>query len=370
MIEYEGYKVADPDALETPAMVVFEDHLKHNLATAFELAGGPQNLMPHVKTHKSAQVVRRQIEQGVAGFKCATLKELEMVLDAGGREVVMAYPLVQQLKVERLCDLCGAHGEATVHAIASASLHFELLDRVSRSRQQPLNVMVDVDSGMHRTGVAMGQATEDLYRKIDLAEFLRASGLHWYDGHEHIADPTERERTSQSHVGELQALKASLERGGLTVSKIVAGNTFTFPYYARAEGMIGSPGTCTYWDTGYGDLLVDMPFTWAACVLTQVVEVYPQHRVVTTDLGSKAIPADTPLEKRARILGHREAKLQLQNEEHGVFDWPGQTPAVGSYLLAVPGHVCPTAIRYPGAFVVDGEGQIIDYFTHTARDRQ
>lgn len=370
MIEYEGYKIADPDALQTPAMVVFEDVLKQNLEATFELAGGPQNLMPHVKTHKSAQVVRRQIEAGVAGFKCATLKELEMVLGAGGRQAIMAYPLVQQLKVARFGDLCGAHAEATVDAIASAALHFELLDGVSKAKQQELNVMVDVDSGMHRTGVAMGQATEDLYRRIDRAEFLRASGLHFYDGHEHIADPTERERTAQNHVGELQALKASLERGGLTVPKIVAGNTWTFPYYARAEGMFGSPGTCTYWDIGYGDVLVDMPFRWAACVLTQVVEAYPEHQVVTTDLGSKAIPADTPLEKRARILGHHDAVLRLQNEEHGVFHWPGQPPAVGSYLLAVPGHVCPTAIRYPGAFVVDGEGHVTDYFTHSARDRQ
>jgi D-serine deaminase-like pyridoxal phosphate-dependent protein len=298
------------------------------------------------------------------------LKELEMVLGAGGPHAVMAYPLVQELKVERLCDLCDAHAESTVDAIASATLHFELLDRVSKARQQPLNVMVDVDSGMHRTGVAMGQATEDLYRKIDHAEFLRTAGLHWYDGHEHIADPVERERIAQGHVGELQVLKAGLERGGLAVPKIVAGNTWTFPYYARAEGMFGSPGTCTYWDTGYGDLLVDLPFKWAACVLTQVVEVYREHQVVTTDLGSKAIPADTPLEKRARILGHHDAVLRLQNEEHGVFDWPGQPPSVGSYLMAVPGHVCPTAIRYPGAFVVDGEGHVTDYFTHSARDRQ
>ena len=74
MIDYEGYKVADPDGLETPCMVVFEEKLKHNLSKPIELAGGPQNLMLHVKTHKSPQVVRRQIDQVIAGFKSATLK--------------------------------------------------------------------------------------------------------------------------------------------------------------------------------------------------------------------------------------------------------------------------------------------------------
>lgn len=74
MIEYAGYKVADPDALETPAMLVFESLVDHNISALCELAGGGQNLMVHVKTHKSAAITRKKLEAGIAGFKCATLK--------------------------------------------------------------------------------------------------------------------------------------------------------------------------------------------------------------------------------------------------------------------------------------------------------
>ena len=81
MLEFGDYKIEDPDGLETPAMVVFEAKLDGNIAAVCELVGGGQNLVVHVKTHKSEAVTRKQIEAGVAGFKCATLKELEMVLD-------------------------------------------------------------------------------------------------------------------------------------------------------------------------------------------------------------------------------------------------------------------------------------------------
>ena len=370
MIEFKDYKVGDPDALETPAMLVFEQLVDDNIRTMCEMAGGAENLMVHVKTHKSAAITRKKVEAGIAGFKCATLKELEMVLDEGGQEVVMAYPLVQRRKVERFAALVTAHPEARIHAIVSTQQHVDVLGQVATTGQQALEVMLDLDLGMHRTGVAPDAAAETLYRAVAEHQYLEPSGFHMYDGHEHITDPPQRQAAAQRHIDMGRDLKARLEAAGLAVPRMVAGNTFTFPYYARAEGMHGSPGACIYWDVNYGKSLPDMPFRWAALVLSQVVDRYPQQQTITTDLGIKAIAGDPPLERRARLLGQEEAQLSLQNEEHGVFHWPGELPAVGSYVLAVPGHVCPTAIRYPGSYVIDGAGEVTDYYPHTARDRQ
>ncbi len=370
MIEYGDYKLGDPDALETPSMLVFEDLVDYNIRTMCELADGGQNLMVHVKTHKSAAVTRKKIEAGVAGFKCATLKELEMVLDEGAREAILAYPLVQLGKVERLAGLIAAHPEAQVHAIISTRQHLDVLAQVASTQQQAFNVMLDLDMGMHRTGIALDAAAEALYQAVDEHPYLEATGFHMYDGHEHITELAEREAAAQRHIDAARALKARLEAAGRAVPLMVAGSTFSFPYYAREEGMFGSPGACTYWDVNYGQGMPDMPFRWAALVLTQVVDRYPEEQIITTDLGIKAIAGDPPLEKRARLLGQEEARLLIQNEEHGVFHWPGAVPDVGSYLLAVPGHVCPTAIRYPGSYVINGAGEVIDYYPHTSRDRQ
>ncbi len=370
MIEMAGYKVADPDSLETPAMVLYEERIDHNIRAQAEWVGGAQNLMPHVKTHKAEAVARKQVEAGVTGFKCATLSEMEMALDAGGREVVLAYPLTQRIKVERFADIAAKNGDALVVAIASRSEHVALLGAVAQQRGAMLQVMVDLDVGMHRTGVAPADAAE-LYRQIAAHAHLVARGLHIYDGHDHYADPVERERVAGAHIEEARALVRRLEDEGLSVERLVGGGSFSFAYYARAEGFCGSPGTCIYWDTGYGDAMPDMPFQWAALVLGQVVDVHvdAQGQTITTDLGHKAICGDIALAKRARLLNDLNAELVAQNEEHGVFRWEGPLPAIGAYVLAVPGHVCPTTMRYPGSYVLDAEGQVVDYYPHTARDR-
>ena len=97
MINFENYTVANPDALETPAMLVFQDIMDHNIKSVCELVGGGENLIAHVKTHKSEAVARKQLEQGIASFKCATLKELEMVLEAGAERAILTYPQCQEI---------------------------------------------------------------------------------------------------------------------------------------------------------------------------------------------------------------------------------------------------------------------------------
>ena len=369
MIAFEEYKLAEPDGIETPALLVFDHLIDHNIATLGEAAGGSGRLMPHVKTHKSEAVARRQLDAGVAGFKCATLKELEMVLDAGAREAVLSYPQVQRRKVERFAELAAGHPATTVHAIVSREQHIHVLAAVAQERSQTMRAMIDLDVGQHRTGVAVGDAAVTLYRDLAHTSHLEASGFHVYDGHEHFSDPTQREAAANRHIADIDKLKAAITAEGLTVDRIVAGSTFSYSYYARTDGMYGSPGTGIYWDAGYAGSLPDVDLRFAALVLNQVVDCQPAQKTFTTDLGYKAIAGDPPLARRARLLGHPEAQLAMQNEEHGVFASNEPLPEVGTYLLAIPGHICPTTVRYPGSYVIDTEGQIVDYYPHSARDR-
>ena len=148
MISYQNYCIADPDALETPAMLLFQDIMDHNIRSACEMVGGGQNLMAHVKTHKSESVARKQVEAGIDGFKCATLKELAMVLQAGARKAILAYPQVQERKIERLCDLTTSYPDAWVATIVSTHFHLEVLAKVATRRKQPLRAMLDLDAGI------------------------------------------------------------------------------------------------------------------------------------------------------------------------------------------------------------------------------
>jgi len=370
MITYENYCVADPDALETPAMLLFQDVIDHNIRSACELVGGGRNLIAHVKTHKSEAVARRQIELGIHGFKCATLKELEMVLQAGARKAILSYPQVQEIKVERFCDLASSYPDVWISAIVSSPSHLNLLAAVATRREQSLRVMLDLDAGMHRTGIGFGPDATKLYREIDAHPFLQPSGFHLFDGHDNYSDVIQRETAARRHIESLQEFQQQIEAAGMPVPCVVAGGSFSFPYYARSEGMYGSPGTVIYWDAGYTRDMPDLPFRCAALILTQVVDRYPAVGTITTDLGYKAVSSDLLLEERAFLLGHDTAELVSQSEEHGVFRISGDLPPVGDYLLAVPGHICPTTIRYPGSHVIDSAGKVIDFFVHTARDRR
>ncbi len=369
MITCRGYSVADPDALETPAMLLFQDMMGHNLRSVCEMVGGGQNLMVHVKTHKAEAVARRQVEVGIDGFKCATLKELAMVLQAGARKAILSYPQGQERKIERLCELASSYPDAWIATIVSTPFHLEVLAAVAVRRKQSLRVMLDLDAGMRRTGIAFGPDAAKLYREIDAHQFLQASGFHLYDGHEHFSDVVQREAAAQRHIESIQEFQHQTESAGVPVPCVVAGGTFSFAYYARTEGMHGSPGTFVYWDAGYSTAMPDMPFRWATLILTQVVDRYEDAGTITTDLGCKGISGDLPVEERAYVLGHDSAQLILQSEEHGVFRISGELPRVGDYLLAVPGHVCPTTVCYAGIHVLDTGGEVVDYYLHTARDR-
>jgi hypothetical protein len=165
MISCQDYRVADPDALETPAMLLFQDLMDHNIRSVCELVGGGENLIAHVKTHKS-------------------LKELEMVLQAGASKAILSYPQCQEIKIERFCDLTMSYPDAWIAAIVSSQFHLNVLDAVATRREQSLRVMMDLDAGMHRTGIGFGPDATKLYQDIDAHPYLQASGFHLYDGHE------------------------------------------------------------------------------------------------------------------------------------------------------------------------------------------
>jgi len=369
MISCQNYCVADPDALETPAMLLFQHVMDHNIRSVCDMVGGGQNLMVHVKTHKSEAVARKQVELGIDGFKCATLQELDMVLKAGADKAILAYPQAQTRKVERLCALSASNPDAWIATLVSSPFHLDVLATVATRRKQSLRVMLDLDAGMRRTGIGFDAHATELYQRINAHPFLQPSGFHLYDGHDHFSDAVQREAAAQRHIESLQAFKQQIESARMPVPCVVAGGSYSFPFYARTEGMYGSPGTTIYWDAGYGAAMPDMPFRYAALILTQVVDRYAHAGTITTDLGCKAVSADLPTEERALLLGHDSAKLVAQSEEHGVFRFSGELPLVGDYVLAVPGHICPTTIRYPGIQVIDTAGKVVDYYVHTARDR-
>jgi D-serine deaminase-like pyridoxal phosphate-dependent protein len=234
-----------------------------------------------------------------------------------------------------------------------------------------VDVLLDVDVGQHRTGIAPGPEAVALYEQIDRLPGLSPGGLHVYDGHNHIGSFVERQQTALTQLEPALKLRATLGQKGLPTPRLVCGGTPTFPVYARLDlpGLECSPGTLVLHDHGYGSRFPDMTgFTPAALLLTRVIS-RPAATRVTFDLGYKAVASDPPAGKRLVLLDVPDYEAVLQNEEHLVIETPAaERFRPGDEVLAIPTHVCPTVAMHQRAYVVEG-GKLAGTWDIVGRDR-
>jgi D-serine deaminase-like pyridoxal phosphate-dependent protein len=362
------YRIDDPAALLSPSLVIFRDLVRKNLEAMVAVAREPDRLRAHVKTHKMPALVRLSEQFGIRKHKVATIAEAEMVAQAGGTDVLVAYPVLGP-NIARLARLVRAYPATTFRVIVDDPSAARALDTGCEGLAAPVPTLVDLEVGMGRTGVAPGPAALELYALIETLPNLHADGLHAYDGHVKASDPAERRQAAVAIQESVLALRDSLRARGHAVPRLVFGGTPTFPFHAAlTEPEVEcSPGTSTLYDRGYGTAFRDLPFVAAALLFTRVVS-RPRPGRLCLDLGHKAVAADPP-GARLAILDLPEATLGGQSEEHLVVDTPeAQSFPVGSPLLAVPTHICPTCALHRWAYVIE-DGKVVDEWEVAARDR-
>lgn len=363
------YAIADTSKIISPGLVVFRDLVEKNLRSMVEMAGNPDRLRPHCKTHKMARVTELALEMGITRHKCATLAEAEMLARAGVTDIMLAYNIVGT-NIHRVADFVRQFPQVQFIVTADHEKPIEQLGRAMQAADATVGVALDLDCGMHRTGVPIGPRAKQLYRQIADTAGLQAAGLHAYDGHHHEHSLDDRRRNIEPEWNKVLQFRDELLAAGLAVPRIVASGTPGFPVHAAHDdpSLELSPGTTVLYDAGSVVNYPDLPFTPAALVLTRVIS-RPGEDLVTFDVGSKAIAADPPMEKRASFPGIPDAQSLIQNEEHLVI----RTRRAGEFApgdeqLAIPWHVCPTSALHREAYVVSG-GQLVDHWEVTARDR-
>ncbi len=364
------YVVRDTSAVFSPALLFYKDLIRRNLDLALKMAGGPERLRPHVKTHKTREIVRMALDAGITKHKCATIAEAEMLAGCGVRDVLLAYHLVGP-NCGRMARLAKAYPDCRFAVIADHPAATRQLSDALAAAGQTVDVLLDVDVGQHRTGIAPGDDAVALYESFAKLPGLRPGGLHVYDGHNHQEALAEREAAVCRQLGPVLFLRGALEQKGLRVPRLVLGGTPTFPVYARMDlpGMECAPGTCVLHDHGYGSRFADLGgFVPAALLLSRVIS-RPTSTRLTLDLGYKAVASDPPAGKRCVLLNVPDYEPLLQNEEHFVVE----TPAAGRFnpgdeVYAVPTHICPTSAMHRAAYVVE-DGRVTGQWEIVARDR-
>src|SRR4051812_13244297 len=364
------FRLNDPSRLLSPSLLVDRGVLRRNLEAMIALAGDPDRLRPHVKTHKMPAIVRLCEAMGIRKHKCATIAEAEMVAEAGGTDVLLAYPLVGP-NIARLARLLRTFPGTTFRALVDHPASAEALADGMREIDRPLPVLIDLEVGMGRTGIAPDDTAVALAQLIHRLPNLVLDGLSAYDGHIKDATLDARRQSAAPGIERTLALRDRLEAHGLPVPRLVMGGTPTFPVHAALDlpgvAVECSPGTCTLHDIGYATRYPALPFTPAALLLGRVIS-QPRPGRLCLDLGHKAVAADPP-GARLTLLDIPEATLGGQSEEHLVVETPhaGDFPP-GSTVLALPTHICPTCALHRRAYVIEG-GEVVDEWEVTARDR-
>lgn len=363
------YTVEDMSEIITPAIVVFREVLEANIAKMIEIAGDVARLRPHCKTHKMREIVEIQLASGVTKHKAATFAEAEMLASAGVHDVCLAYNLVGP-NIDRAVKFRKAYPDVLLSVTADHSGPIQALSDAMSQAGTTIEVLLDLDTGQHRTGVEVGERAIDLYKAIVDAKGLVPGGLHLYDGQNHQTDLNERRQAVMACWVQAAGLRDQLEANGWPVPRIVAGGTGQFPVYATVDDPVIelSPGTCVFHDVGYGQMFPDLDFQAAALLLTRVIS-RPTPDRITFDLGYKAVASDPPADRRVIFPDIPDAKLVLQNEEHLVIQTgDAENYQPGDELFAIPRHTCPTSALHKQVFVVS-KGKLIDHWNVAARDR-
>jgi D-serine deaminase-like pyridoxal phosphate-dependent protein len=189
-----------------------------------------------------------------------------------------------------------------------------------------------------------------------------------YDGHINHADLEQRTDECDEAFVPVRRLWEELLTAHLPVPRAVVGGTPTFPIHARRPDVECSPGTCIFWDFGYGSKFADLDFLYGALLLTRVVS-QPAPRRLCLDLGHKAVASEMP-HPRVHFFSLPDAKAVIHSEEHLVIETERAAEfPVGSVLYGVPWHICPTVNLHSEAVLVR-EGKACGTWRVTARERK
>lgn len=333
------------DTLDTPALVLDLDALEHNLA---RMAGIARNagmlLRPQAKTHKCAEIARRQVALGAVGVCCQKLSEAEAMVQGGVSDVLVTYPIVGAYKANRLAALAR---HARVSAIADHPDQVAALGRAAREHGVTLTLLVDVYPGGMRGGVDPGAPAVTLAQLIAATPGLTFGGLQAYNGSaQHVRDHDQRRQAFERYTAAVRDTRDQLLSAGLRCASITGSGTGTYAWEAHSGVFTElQPGSYVFMDADY---VLNQEhgagsgngFRHSLFVLTAVVHS-ARPGYVLVDAGVKALNTDPA---RAWVWGQPELVYTPTGDEQGRIDVPGglAAPALGQQLLLVPGHCDPT----------------------------
>lgn len=357
--------------LNTPVLVIDREALQRNIAAmaAFARAKG-MALRPHAKTHKSVDIAQLQLEAGAVGVCCAKLGEAEALAEGKVQNILITSPVVTPQAIARLIALNAEI--AHLRVVADNPDNVEALAVAAKAAGQSLDVVVDIDPGIRRTGVPSAEAAVVLAQRIAAAPFLRYAGVQYYCGaQQHIESYADRRAAIADRTDYLRSVIEALVSAGYAPEVVTGGGTGTHAIDAELGVLTElQAGSYVFMDKQYNDCDLDgqgrRPFETSLFVDAHVISANSSS-MATIDAGFKALSTDggLPVVMDGAPAG---AMFVFMGDEHGALIAPDHTFRIGDHVsLAVP-HCDPTVNLYEAYHVVR-DGALIDIWPVSARGR-
>ncbi len=350
-------------AIPTPALVVDVDAMQHNIDLMAQFfAEGGCKLRPHFKAHKTPEIARRQLAAGsCTGLTCATIGEAEVVVEEGlTNDVLIANEVVGPGKASRSAALA-----KRIDLTVAVDSEFGLrdLEAATRAAGSNVGVLVDINVGLPRCGIAPGDDALALARLVDASDAVTLRGLMGYEGHVvGIEDREEREARAAKAMSRLLETAQLVRGSGLPCEVVSAGGTGTYDITGRMEGVTEiQAGSYALMDTAYAKL--DIPFEQAFSVLGTVLS-RPRPDQCAADNGHKACSQD---HGNPGVKGIEGARVLFLSDEHATISLPEDSTLVpGDSIELWPSHIDPTINLHDVMYAVEN-GEVTGVWPIAAR---
>lgn len=352
-------KPGSRNRLATPALVLDLDIFERNVAKmADHCKRNGLNLRAHAKTHKCVEIAKAQIAAGAIGQCCAKLGEAEQMGAGGIESIVITSPVVTAQGIARAMALNAKISDLmlTVDNPENATA----LAAAAKAAGKPLKVLVDLDPGLHRTGIAAGEPVLALGKQVHADEHLTLRGLQCYAGQVmHIEDFAERREKSLKAMTLLGETRDAFKAAGLPCDIVSGGGTGSFDIDPEAKVLTElQGGSYIFMDKQYNDVKAPnggaVPFETSLFVQMSVVSNNTPN-LATTDAGFKAFSTDAEAPVLLSGAPEGSAYFFFGDEQGGIALPKGERLSLGASLTAITPHCDPTVNLYDCYHVVRGD---------------
>ena len=362
----DWFSISDSGQIDTPALIVYPERVKHNLALLISEIDDVNRLRPHIKTHKCKEAAFLSIQAGINKFKCATIAEAEMLGMCNAKDVLLAYQPIGP-KINRLTALIKLYPHTKFSCLVDSHISAQNINEIAKAENLSIAVYIDINVGMNRSGIHPADAFE-LCKQCSALPNIEVMGLHVYDGHIHDTDLAVRTQWCNDAFEPVEKLIIQMKKEGFNPVTI-AGGTPTFPIHAKRNAVECSPGTFIYWDEGYRITFQEQQFLPAALVISRIVSL-PHETKICVDLGHKSVASESALDKRVLFLNAPDLKPVGHSEEHLVLEaGKAHQHKIGDLLYGLPYHICPTVALYERAITIENK-KVSGEWKTIARDRK